>query len=122
MDSTRQEPLSRSDFLRVSTLGATGLGLATAAVTARAAGPNDSRKGYVVAITHGPADATRVMLALFTATRLPAGDNHVWFAIDGGQVCLKAQADKLSSPLFTKQGTASELLKQIRGQGIAVHI
>jgi len=122
MDSTRQEPLSRSDFLRVSTLGAAGLGLATAAATARAAGPNESRKGYVVAITHGPADAARVMLALFTATRLPAGDNHVWFAIDGGQVCLKAQTEKLTSPLFTKQGTASDLLKQIRGKGIAVHI
>ncbi len=122
MDSTRQEPLSRSDFLRVSTLGAAGLGLAAAVAPARAAGSNDSRKGYVVAITHGPADATRLMLALFTATRLPTGDNHIWFAIDGGQVCLKTQADKLSSPLFTKQGTASDLLKQIRSKGIAVHI
>jgi predicted peroxiredoxin len=62
------------------------------------------------------------MLALFTATRLPAGDNHVWFAIDGGQLCKKGEAEKVTSPLFTKQGNAAKLLTQAREQGAAIHI
>jgi predicted peroxiredoxin len=80
------------------------------------------RKGYVIVITHGPKDPDRVMLALTTATKLPKGDNHVWFAIDGGQVCKKADAAKLTSPLFTKQKDAARLLEQLRDQGVAVHI
>jgi predicted peroxiredoxin len=80
------------------------------------------RKGYVVVITHGTKDPDRVMLALTTATKFPKGDNHVWFAIDGGQVCKKADAEKLTSPLFTKQRNAAKLLEQLRGKGVAVHI
>lgn len=80
------------------------------------------RQGYVVAITHGPKDPDRVMLALVTASRLPAGDNHVWFAIDGGQLCKKGDAEKVSSPLFTKQGNAAKVIEQLRAKGVAIHI
>jgi hypothetical protein len=115
--------LSRVEFLRASVAGAAGLGVA-----ALAGGPDalgalpEAARGYVVAVTHGPNDPSRVMLALFTATRLPAGDNHVWFAIDGGQLCKKAEAEKVTSPLFTKQGNAAKLLAQAREQGTAIHI
>jgi predicted peroxiredoxin len=62
------------------------------------------------------------MLALFTATRLPKGDNHVWFAIDGGELCKKGEGEKVSSPLFPKQGNAAKLIEELRAKGIAVHI
>jgi hypothetical protein len=116
MNNSITNALSRGEFLRASALGASGLGLAAIAspgLTGEAAAP-DTRRGYVVAVTHGPNDPTRVMLALFTATRLPAGDNHVWFAIDGGPLCKKGEAEKVTSPLFVKQGTAAKLLSQIQ--------
>jgi hypothetical protein len=114
--------VTRFEFLRASTLGAAGMGLAGLASEASAAASVQGRRGYVVTVTHGPNDATRVMLALFTATRLPAGDNHVWFAIDGGQLCKKGDAEKVTSPLFGKQGNAAKLLDEIRAKGTAIHI
>ena len=105
MQQPQATDLSRGQFLRASAAGAAGLGLAGLAGTESAshAAAAESRRGYVVAVTHGQGDPTRVMLALFTATRLPTGDNHVWFAIDGGQLCKKGEADKVTSPLFTKR-------------------
>ncbi len=115
--------LSRTDFLRAGASGAAGLGLGMLGLpTAAPAATAEPRRGYVVAVTHGLNDPTRVMLALFTATRLPAGDNHIWFAIDGGQLCKKGEADKVTSPLFVKQGNAGKLIAQIREKGTAIHI
>jgi hypothetical protein len=117
--------LSRGEFLRLAAVGAGGLGLSALAgcgsetATAQAEG---GRKGYVVAVTHGPSDPTRVMLALVTASKLPQGDNHVWFAIDGGPLCKKGEAEKVSSPLFAKQENAAKVIETIRAQGTAVHI
>jgi predicted peroxiredoxin len=112
--------LSRGEFLRVAAAGTAGV--CCAAIAHGNAAAAEKRNGYVVAVTHGHDDPTRVMLALFTATRLPAGDNHVWFAIDGGQLCKRGEADRVTSPLFTKQGSAAQLLAQIRKAGIALHI
>lgn len=124
MSEAQEKPrLSRSDFLRLAALGAGGLGVgAFAGYALRSAVPEGPRQGYVVAITHGPSDATRVMLALVTASKLPKGDNHVWFAIDGGPLCKKGEAEKVSSPLFVKQGNAAKMLDEIRSQGTALHI
>ena len=124
MNARESTELSRTEFLRASAIGAAGLGAAALAPGAAASEPiaPQQRRGYVVAVTHGPADPTRVMLALFTATRLHAGDNHVWFAIDGGQLCKKGEAEKVTSPLFTKQGNAAKMLDQIRDKGTAIHI
>ncbi|MBI3461957.1 MAG: hypothetical protein HY000_02715 [Planctomycetes bacterium] len=124
MNEDEVAELSRGAFLRASAAGVAGLRMASLAATAAAGNVEQfpTRRGYVVAVTHGHADATRVMLALFTATRLPAGDNHVWFAIDGGPLCKKGEADKVTSPLFTKQGNAAKLLAQIHEKGIALHI
>lgn len=124
MNERESTGLSRSEFLRSSAVGAAGLSAATLASVGTAAetAVPQARRGYVVAVTHGHADPTRVMLALFTATRLPAGDNHVWFAIDGGQLCKKGEAEKVTSPLFTKQGNAAKMLEQIREKGTAIHI
>jgi len=105
-------------------LGAGGLGLtALAGCGSKTVVTEGARQGYVVAVTHGPQDATRVMLALVTASRMPKGDNnHVWFAIDGGPLCKKGEAQKITSPLFTKQGDAAKVIEAIRGQGTALHI
>jgi hypothetical protein len=114
---------SRLEFLRMAALGAGGFGLAALAGSGpQAKGAENTRQGYVVAVTHGPQDTTRVMLALVTASMLPKGDNHVWFAIDGGQLCKKGEAEKVTSPLFTKQGSAARMLDAIRSHGTAIHI
>src|SRR5262245_32964170 len=116
-------PLSRGDFLRLAAIGASGLGLTALAGCSGKAGVSEGgRQGYVVAVTHGLKDPTRVMLALFTATKMPKGDNHVWFAIDGGELCKAGQAEQVTSPLFVKQGNAAQLIETVRGQGTALHI
>jgi predicted peroxiredoxin len=62
------------------------------------------------------------MLALVVASKLPKGDNHVWFAIDGGQLCKKGEAEKVSSPLFKAQGDAAKMLDAVQSLGTALHI
>lgn len=115
--------VSRADFLRASAAGVAGVtALALSSGPSLLAAQPGGRRGYVVTVTHGLNDPTRVMLALLTATRLPAGDNHVWFAIDGGQICRKDTAQKVTSPLFVKQGNAAKLLAQIQDNGTALHI
>ncbi len=117
------DPVTRSDFLRLAALGAGGLGLtALAGCGSKPVVVEGARLGYVVAVTHGPQDAARVLLALVTASRLPRGDNHVWFAIDGGQLCKKGEAEKVTSPLFVKQGNAAAVIEQVRAQGTSLHI
>ncbi len=124
MSNDRSKPrVSRAEFLRAAAVGAGGLGLASmAGCSPKTVVSEGGRVGHVVTVTHGPDDATRVMLALFTATRLPKGDNHVWFAIDGGLLCKKGEAEKVTSPLFAKQGDAAKLIEEIRGKGTALHI
>lgn len=115
--------LSRAEFLRLAALGVGGLGVAAlAGCPSKAPVAEGARQGYVVAITHGPDDATRVMLALTTASKMPKGENHVWFAIDGGPLCKKGEAEKVTSPLFVKQGNAGKLLDEVRAQGTKIHI
>ncbi len=121
--------MSADSANRASTrLKSLGLGFLSLVIGGLATGhswstvPEAGRKGYVIAITHGPKDPDRVMLALTTATRLPKCDNHVWFAIDGGQVCKKGEAEKVTSPLFTKQENAAKLIEALRAKGVAVHI
>ena len=114
--------MTRADFLRLAGLGAGGLGLTALANCGQAVAAENTRRGYVVAVTHGPKDPTRVLLALATASMLPRGDNHLWFAIDGGQLCKKGVAEKVSSPLFEKQGNAANMLQVIRAKGTALHI
>jgi predicted peroxiredoxin len=109
--------------LRLAGLGVGGLGLtALAGGPPKAVAAEGASRGYVVTVTHGPGNATRVMLALVTAGMLPRGDNHVWFAIDGGALCKKGEAEKVTSPLFPRQGSVAKMLDRIRARGTAVHI
>jgi hypothetical protein len=124
MAETRNEAaMHRANFLRLAALGGAGLGLsALSGCGSKGSVSEKGRQGYVVAVTHGLKDPTRVMLALVTATKLPKGDNHVWFAIDGGEICKTGQAEQVTSPLFTKQGNAAQVIEAVRGQGTALHI
>lgn len=114
--------VSRQEFLRQAMVGTSAGALACLASTDADAANRHADHGFVIAITHGAEDAARVMLALVTASRMPAGDNHVWFAIHGGPLCKKGEAEKVTSPLFAKQGNAAKLLALIRASGTAVHI
>ncbi|HEV2949842.1 MAG TPA: hypothetical protein VGX70_20865 [Gemmataceae bacterium] len=122
-ESRSDASVGRGDFLRLAALGGAGLGLsALSGCGSKSAVSEKGRQGYVVAVTHGFKDPTRVMLALVTATKLPKGDNHIWFAIDGGEICKTGQAEQITSPLFTKQGNAAQVIEAVRGQGTALHI
>jgi hypothetical protein len=122
-ESKSDAGLGRGDFLRLAALGGAGLGLsALAGCGSKSAVSEKGRQGYVVAVTHGLKDPTRVMLALVTATKLPKGDNHIWFAIDGGEICKTGQAEQATSPLFAKQGNAAQVIEAVRSQGTALHI
>jgi hypothetical protein len=121
--ATNDEVMHRWDFLRLAAMGGAGLGLASlAGCGSKSNVAEKARQGYVVAVTHGLKDSTRVMLALVTASKLPKGDNHLWFAIDGGEICKTGQAERISSPLFTKQGNAAQVIEAVRGQGTSLHI
>jgi len=121
--SKSEVAMNRSNFLRLAALGGAGLGLsALSGCVAKSGVSEKGRQGYVIAVTHGLKDPTRVMLALVTATKLPKGDNHVWFAIDGGEICKAGQADQVTSPLFKKQGNAAQVIETLRGQGTSFHI
>jgi hypothetical protein len=118
-----QTAMHRGNFLRLAALGGAGLGLSALSGCGTKSGVAEKgRQGYVVAVTHGLKDPTRVMLALVTASKLPKGDNHVWFAIDGGEICKAGQAEQVTSPLFAKQGNAAQVIETIRGQGAGFHI
>ncbi len=120
-DSTKPTT-TRFLWLGLGVLGLVVIGLGIAVWRGGRSISEGPRQGYVIAITHGPKDPDRVMLALFTATRLPKGDNHVWFSIDGGQLCKKGEAEKVTSPLFTKQGNAAKMIEELRAKGVAIHI
>jgi len=124
MSETKNEsPVDRSNFLRLAALGGAGLGLsALSGCGTKSAVTEKGRQGYVVAVTHGLKDPTRVMLALVTASKMPKGDNHIWFAIDGGEICKARQAEQVTSPLFAKQGNAAQVIETIRSQGTGFHI
>lgn len=122
-ESKGDASVGRGDFLRLIALGSAGLGLTALSGCGSKEGVSEKgRHGYVVAVTHGLKDPTRVMLALVTATKMPKGDNHVWFAIDGGEICKAGQAEQVTSPLFVKQGNAAQVIETLRGQGAALHI
>ena len=116
--------LSRAEFLRLAALGAGGFGLAgiSGCESRPPAIAEGGRRGYVVALTHGPDDPNRVLLALTAATRLPEGDNHLWFAINGGEIAKQEVAENVSSPMFPQQESAAAVLEELRAQGVAFHI
>ncbi|NJD62210.1 MAG: hypothetical protein FIA93_05765 [Deltaproteobacteria bacterium] len=111
-EGTPASEYSRSDFLKLAGLSALVplLGGATRASAAE----GTAERLYVV--THGGDDVDRAALALLLASvdakkigkELPGVT--IWFTLQGAKLCRKGEAGKLTSPIFKKFGTLSDIL------------
>ena len=103
--------VSRSDFLKLAGLSAL-LPLIGSVTPASAA--DGKERLYVV--THADDDVDRAALALLLAgidakkIGKEVSGVTVWFTLPGVKLCKKGAAEKLTSPIFKKFGTLSELL------------
>ena len=103
--------VSRGDFLKLAGLSAL-LPLIGSITPASAAG--EKERLYVV--THADDDVDRAALALLLAgvDAKKIGEENsgvtIWFTLQGGKLCRKGAAEKLTSPIFRKFGTLAEIL------------
>ena len=112
MSDERVRPdVSRSDFLKLAGLSAL-LPLIGSVTPASAA--DGKERLYVV--THADDDLDRAALALLLAgvdAKKIGKENSgvtIWFTLQGGKLCRKGAAEKLTSPVFKKFGTLAEIL------------
>ena len=103
--------VSRGDFLKLAGLSAL-LPLISSVTPASAAGGKE--RLYVV--THAVDDVDRAALALLLAgvdakkIGKELSGVTIWFTLQGGKLCRKGAAEKLTSPVFKKFGTLAEIL------------
>ena len=103
--------VSRGDFLKLAGLSAL-LPLIGSVTPASAAGGKE--RLYVV--THAEDDVDRAALALLLAgvdakkIGKELSGVTVWFTLQGGKLCRKGAAEKLTSPVFKKFGTLADIL------------
>jgi predicted peroxiredoxin len=103
--------VSRGDFLKLAGIVAL-LPLIGSATPASAAGGKE--RLYVV--THADDDVDRAALALLLAgidankIGKELSGVTVWFTLQGGKLCRKGAAEKLTSPVFKKFGTLADIL------------
>ena len=103
--------VSRSDFLKLAGLSA--LLPLIGSVTPASAAVGKERL-YVV--THADDDVDRAALALLLAgvDAKKIGKEFtgvtIWFTLQGGKLCRKGAAEKLTSPIFKKFGTLADIL------------
>lgn len=114
-----QDP-GRADFLR--TLGLAGLGvLGAGAMVSRPAQAEDGKKPrYIFVVTNGGNNPNRAIWSLLiadVALKKEMGSVHVWFTIEGADLCHKGHPEKVTSPIFLKFGNALEIMESIRKQG-----
>jgi predicted peroxiredoxin len=114
-----QDP-GRADFLR--TLGLAGLGvLGAGAMLSRPAQAEEGKQPrYVFVVTNGGNNPNRAIWSLLiadVALKKEMGSVHVWFTIEGADLCLKGHAEKVTSPIFLKYGNALEIMEGVRKQG-----
>lgn len=110
----------RADFLK--TLGLAGLGIlgAGAMVSHPAAAEEGKKPRYVYVVTHGADDPNRAIWSLLVADvtlKKEMGSVHVWFTLEGADLCRKGHAEKVTSPIFLKWGNALEIMESIRKAG-----
>lgn len=114
-----QDP-GRADFLK--TLGLAGLGiLGAGAMLSRPALAEEGKKPrYIYVVTHGAENPNRAIWSLLIADvtlKKGMGSVHVWFTIEGADLCRTGHAEKITSPIFLKYGTALEIMESIRKAG-----
>lgn len=111
--------MSRSDFLK-----AAGLGLGMAGLSAFMSSPVSAQEGkkgkYVIVITNGGNNPNRAIWSLLMADTILKkgwGDVHVWFTVEGADLCRKGHPETIVSPIFQKYGNALELMERTRKNG-----
>jgi predicted peroxiredoxin len=103
--------VSRGDFLKLAGLSA--LLPLIGSVTPAAAAESRER---VYVVTHSDDDVDRAALALLLAgidakkIGKELSGVTVWFTLQGGKLCRKGAAEKLTSPIFKKFGTLADIL------------
>lgn len=113
--------VSRGDFLKLAGLSAL-LPLIGSVTPASAAGGKE--RLYVV--THADDDVDRAALALLLAgidakkIGKEVSGVTVWFTLQGGKLCRKGAAEKLTSPIFRKFGTLADILGGVVKAGAKV--
>lgn len=113
--------VSRGDFLKLAGLSAL-LPLIGSVTPASAAGGKE--RLYVV--THADDDVDRAALALLLAgidakkIGKEVSGVTVWFTLQGGKLCRKGAAEKLTSPIFRKFGTLADILVGVVKAGAKV--
>ncbi len=113
------EGLSRSEFLKVAGLSSVAA-LLGGVSSARAAGGKPERL-YVV--THADDDVDRAALALILASldaKNTGKENSgvtLWFTLQGARLCRKGAGDRMTSPVFRKFGTLSEIVRSAAKAG-----
>ena len=103
--------VSRGDFLKLAGLSAL-LPLIGSVTPASAM----EIKERVYVVTHSDDDVDRAALALLLAgidakkIGKELSGVTVWFTLQGGKLCRKGAAEKLTSPIFRKFGTLADIL------------
>jgi predicted peroxiredoxin len=103
--------VSRGDFLKLAGLSAL---LPLIGSVAPASAADGKERLYVV--THADDDVDRAALALLLAgvdakkIGKELSGVTVWFTLQGGKLCRKGAAEKLTSPIFKKFGTLADIL------------
>jgi len=120
VDSALPQDPGRADFLK--TLGLAGLGIlgAGAMLSSPAAAEDNKKPRYLIVVTHGGDTPNRAIWSLLVADatlKKELGSVHVWFTIEGADLCRKGHAEKITSPIFLKYGTALEIMESIRKAG-----
>jgi predicted peroxiredoxin len=103
--------VSRGDFLKLAGLSAL---LPLIGSVAPASAVEVRERVYVV--THSDDDVDRAALALLLAgidakkIGKELSGVTIWFTLQGGKLCRKGSAEKLTSPIFKKFGTLADIL------------
>ena len=103
--------VSRGDFLKLAGIVAL-LPLIGPVTPASAAGG----KERLFVVTHADDDVDRAALALLLAgidakkIGKEVSGVTIWFTLQGGKLCRKGAAEKLTSPIFRKFGTLADIL------------
>lgn len=119
-DTNQPQDPGRADFLK--TLGVAGLGiLGAGAMLSRPANAAAGKKPrYIYVVTNGGNNPNRTIWSLLIADvtlKKELGSVHVWFTLEGADLCRKGHPEKITSSIFLKYGTALEIMESIRKAG-----
>ncbi len=115
--------LNRADFLKmagVAGLGMAGLGAMMSSPSLAVAAKNGKGNKFLFIVSHGSNNPNRAILALLlaeTVQKIELGSVHVYFVLEGIELCKKGLAEKILSPTYQKFGNALEMMERIKKNG-----